>query len=121
MEWCQNSVVGRLDGRREHSGPSGSIPSMPAPLTVLIGRAAELQAVSEMLRRARLVTLPVDACSMSAPNALWMSCACLMRWHGYQNADSMSQRRMRSAEGPAIASGLVRVLRASVRCGDGRV
>jgi MoxR-like ATPase len=49
--------VGRLVRRREDSGPSGSIPSIPASLTVLIGRASELQAVSEMLRRARLVTL----------------------------------------------------------------
>ena len=49
--------MGQLDERREHNGPSGSIPSVPAPLTRLIGRAAELQAVGEMLRRARLVTL----------------------------------------------------------------
>src|SRR5215204_5615481 len=49
--------MGRLDERREHYGPFGSIPSVPAPLTRLIGRASELQAVGEMLRRARLVTL----------------------------------------------------------------
>ena len=35
----------------------GSIPSIPAPLTALIGRASELQAVGDMLHRARLVTL----------------------------------------------------------------
>ena len=34
-----------------------SVPSLPAPLTGLIGRTSELQGVSEMLRRARLVTL----------------------------------------------------------------
>jgi predicted ATPase/DNA-binding CsgD family transcriptional regulator len=49
--------VGRLDERREDYEPSASIPSLLAPLTALIGRAAELQAVGEMLRRARLVTL----------------------------------------------------------------
>ena len=49
--------MGRLDERREHYGPFGSIPSIPAPLTRLIGRASELQAIGEMLRRARLVTL----------------------------------------------------------------
>jgi hypothetical protein len=27
---------------------------------------------------------------------LWMRCACLMRWHGYQNADSMLRRTMLS-------------------------
>ena len=43
--------------RREHSGPSGSSPSIPAPLTGLIGRASELEAVSDVLSRARLVTL----------------------------------------------------------------
>ena len=57
MAWCQNSVVGRLEEPREHNGPYGSIPSIAAPLTRLIGRASELQAVGEMLRRARLVTL----------------------------------------------------------------
>jgi hypothetical protein len=49
--------VSRLEERREHNGPSGSIPSIPAPLTALIGRASEVQAVNDMLRRARLVTL----------------------------------------------------------------
>ena len=49
--------MGRLDERREHYGPFGSIPSIPAPLTRLIGRASELKGVGEMLRRARLVTL----------------------------------------------------------------
>src|SRR5215207_2319664 len=49
--------MGRLDERREDDGLFGSIPSVPAPLTRLIGRASELQAVGEMLRRARLVTL----------------------------------------------------------------
>ena len=49
--------MGRLDERREHDGPIGSIPSIPAPLSKLIGRASELHAVGEMLRRARLVTL----------------------------------------------------------------
>jgi predicted ATPase/DNA-binding CsgD family transcriptional regulator len=57
MAECQNSVVGRLKEPREHNGPYGSIPSIPAPLTRLIGRASELQAVSDLLRRARLVTL----------------------------------------------------------------
>jgi predicted ATPase/DNA-binding CsgD family transcriptional regulator len=59
MRWCDARilVVVRLDGRREQNGPSRSIPSIPAPLTALIGRASELQAVGEMLRRARLVTL----------------------------------------------------------------
>ena len=49
--------MGRLAERREHNAPFGSIPSIPAPLTRLIGRASEIQAVGEMLRRARLVTL----------------------------------------------------------------
>src|SRR5215204_1081825 len=49
--------MGRLDERREHYGPFGSIPSVPAPLTRLIGRESELQAVGGLLRRARLVTL----------------------------------------------------------------
>src|SRR5829696_8426691 len=49
--------MGRLDERREHHGPFGSIPSVPAPLTRLIGRVSEVQAVGELLRRARLVTL----------------------------------------------------------------
>ena len=57
MAWCQNSVVGRLAERHEANGPYGSVPSIPAPLTRLLGRAAELQAVSDMLRRHRLVTL----------------------------------------------------------------
>jgi predicted ATPase len=43
--------------RREHGGPSESSPSVPAPLTGLIGRASELEAVSDVLSRARLVTL----------------------------------------------------------------
>jgi hypothetical protein len=43
-----------------------------------------------------------------------------MRWHRYQNADSMSRRTMLSGEGPASSPGPVRALRASVRCGDGR-
>jgi hypothetical protein len=34
-----------------------------------------------------------------ASNALWMSCACLMGWPGYQDADSMSRRTVRSGEG----------------------
>jgi predicted ATPase len=38
-------------------GISERLPSIPAPLTALIGRASELQAVSDMLRRSRLVTL----------------------------------------------------------------
>ena len=49
--------MGRLEERREQNGPSSSVPSIPAPLTALIGRASELQAVGDMLRRARLVTL----------------------------------------------------------------
>lgn len=47
----------RLEERREQVGPSRSIPSIPAPLTRLIGRTSELQVVSDLLRRARLVTL----------------------------------------------------------------
>jgi ATP/maltotriose-dependent transcriptional regulator MalT len=43
--------VGRLEERREQNE------SIPAPLTALIGRVSELQAVGDMLRRARLVTL----------------------------------------------------------------
>jgi predicted ATPase/DNA-binding CsgD family transcriptional regulator len=49
--------VGRLEERREQNGPPRSVPSIPAPLTALIGRASELQAVGDMLRRTRLVTL----------------------------------------------------------------
>jgi ATP/maltotriose-dependent transcriptional regulator MalT len=49
--------VGRLEEQREQNGLSRSIPSIPAPLTAFIGRASEVQAVGEMLRRARLVTL----------------------------------------------------------------
>jgi predicted ATPase/DNA-binding NarL/FixJ family response regulator len=49
--------VVRLEERREQNGPSRSVPSIPAPLTALIGRASELQAVADMLHRARLVTL----------------------------------------------------------------
>jgi predicted ATPase len=49
--------VGGLEERREHSRPFGSIPSIPAPLTRLIGRTSELQAIGDLLRRARLVTL----------------------------------------------------------------
>ena len=49
--------MGRLKARREQNGPSTSVPSIPTPLTALIGRAPELQAVGDMLRRARLVTL----------------------------------------------------------------
>jgi predicted ATPase/DNA-binding NarL/FixJ family response regulator len=49
--------VGRPEERREQNGPSTSVPSIPTPLTALIGRASELQAVGDMLRRARLVTL----------------------------------------------------------------
>ena len=47
----------RQEERREHSGPYGSSPSIPAPLTELIGRDSELEAVSDVLRRARMVTL----------------------------------------------------------------
>jgi hypothetical protein len=36
---------------------------------------------------------------VSAPNALCMSYACVMDWHGYRNADSMSRQRY-STEGP---------------------
>jgi predicted ATPase/DNA-binding CsgD family transcriptional regulator len=50
-------VVDRLEEPREHNGPYGSTPSIPAPLTALIGRASELQAVGDMLHRSRLVTL----------------------------------------------------------------
>jgi len=57
MAWCQNSVVGRLEEPREHNGPYGSLPSIAAPLTRLMGRASELQVLSDILRRARLVTL----------------------------------------------------------------
>jgi predicted ATPase len=53
----ENSLVGRPEERREQNEPSRSVPSIPAPLTALVGRASELQAVGEMLRRARLVTL----------------------------------------------------------------
>ena len=49
--------MGGLEKRREHSRPFGSIPSIPAPLTRLIGRTSELQAIGDLLRRARLVTL----------------------------------------------------------------
>lgn len=49
--------MGRQEERREHSGPYGSSPSIPAPLTELIGRASELEAVNDVLRRARMVTL----------------------------------------------------------------
>jgi hypothetical protein len=56
-----------------------------------------------------------------ASNALCMSCACLMGWPGYQDADSMSRRTVRWGVGPASAPGSVRALRASVRCGGGRV
>jgi hypothetical protein len=50
-----------------------------------------------------------------AANALFDALACLSQ------ADSMSRRMMLTSEGLAIAFGLVRVLRASVRCGGGRV
>jgi predicted ATPase len=49
--------MGRLGERREPPGLFGSIPSVPAPLTRLVGRASELRALGELLRRARLVTL----------------------------------------------------------------
>jgi predicted ATPase/DNA-binding CsgD family transcriptional regulator len=53
---CQNSVVGRL-AEGERTETSERLPSIPAPLTALLGRASELQALSEMLRKSRLVTL----------------------------------------------------------------
>jgi predicted RNA-binding protein with PIN domain len=49
--------VDRLEEPREHNGPYGSTPSIPAPLTRLIGRTSELQAVGDMLHRSRPVTL----------------------------------------------------------------
>jgi predicted ATPase len=49
--------VGRLEERREHPGTSEQIPSIPAPLTALVGRAPELQALGEIMRKSRLVTL----------------------------------------------------------------
>ena len=49
--------MGRQEVGREHSGPAASSAFIPAPLTALIGRASELEAVTDMLRRARLVTL----------------------------------------------------------------
>jgi predicted ATPase/DNA-binding CsgD family transcriptional regulator len=48
--------VSRQEERREHRAP-GAGPSIPAPLTALIGRESELKAVGDLLRRARLVTL----------------------------------------------------------------
>jgi hypothetical protein len=57
IAWCQNSVVGLLEQRHEHTGASGRVPSISAPLTALIGRATQLQAISEMLRRSRLLTV----------------------------------------------------------------
>ena len=47
----------RLEERREHTGTSKRIPSLSAPLTALVGGASELQALSEILRKSRLVTL----------------------------------------------------------------
>jgi hypothetical protein len=41
----------------------------------------------------------VGLACVSAPNALCMSYACVMDWHGYRNADSMSRQRY-STEGP---------------------
>jgi predicted ATPase/DNA-binding CsgD family transcriptional regulator len=49
--------VGRLAERHEHAGTSERIPSIPAPLTALVGRASEIQALSEIMRKSRLVTL----------------------------------------------------------------
>ncbi len=48
--------MGRQKAGDEHSGPASSS-FIPPPLTVLIGRASELEAVADMMRRARLVTL----------------------------------------------------------------
>ncbi|MEA3214267.1 MAG: hypothetical protein QOJ19_423 [Acidimicrobiia bacterium] len=42
---------------RERSGSAGSDGSIPVPLTALIGRAAELDGITEALKRSRLVTL----------------------------------------------------------------
>jgi predicted ATPase/DNA-binding CsgD family transcriptional regulator len=57
VAWCQNSVVGRPAERREQTEISERIPSIPAPLTALVGRASELQALTEIMRKSRLVTL----------------------------------------------------------------
>jgi hypothetical protein len=52
--------VVRLEERREHTGTE-RVPSLSAPLTALVGRASELQALSEILRKSRLVTLTSPA------------------------------------------------------------
>jgi predicted ATPase/DNA-binding CsgD family transcriptional regulator len=48
--------VGRL-AEGERTETSERLPYIPAPLTALIGRASELQALSEIMRKSRLVTL----------------------------------------------------------------
>ena len=50
-------AVDRQQDGSERGRPTGSSPTIPAPLTALIGRASELEAVTDALRRARLVTL----------------------------------------------------------------
>lgn len=49
--------MGQQEELHDAPGGFGSSPSIPVPLTTLIGRESELRSVGEMARRARLVTL----------------------------------------------------------------
>ena len=54
--WCEDRAVVRKEERVQNPS-SASAPSVPTPLTAWIGRASELEALSDLLRRSRLVTL----------------------------------------------------------------